>query len=173
LEIKQITYYSYIHLNNNYVFLNNFNFGIFIFWEIIFNHQHCLFIYFLTRWPFQTPDDEVEASIFLLIGSCPAKAREFGHTSRLHGSRYKPTDLNHYVGHDLISHELQRFDYKLGEDNLSQRTKTWMTLGHYALLVRQKIITSASLATPAPNQYTHDQYGLFTEPHLPNLNDDL
>ncbi len=93
--------------------LITFNFGIFIFWEIIFNHQHCLFIYFLTRWPFQTPDGEVEASIFLLVGSCPAKAREFGHTSRLHGSRYKPTDLNHYVGHDLISHELQRFDYKL------------------------------------------------------------
>ncbi len=32
-------------------------------------------------------------------GSCPGKDREFGNTSRLHGSRYKSTGLNHRVGY--------------------------------------------------------------------------
>jgi hypothetical protein len=49
----------------------------------------------------ETPDGEVSASIFFLIGSCPGKDREFGHTSHLHSSRYKSTGLNHRVGRDL------------------------------------------------------------------------
>jgi hypothetical protein len=47
----------------------------------------------------KTPDGEVQPSFFLVIGYHRSRAREFGHASRLHGSGYKSTGLNHRVGH--------------------------------------------------------------------------
>jgi hypothetical protein len=50
----------------------------------------------------KTPDGEVITSIFRLIGSHRDRAREFEHASRLHGSGYKSTGLNHRVDHTPI-----------------------------------------------------------------------